>query len=200
MICANRLAPAVLFSIGCAGLPAATHLCCDPCAAATSEISPSHSPTGSGRMTHYPEVGGPGSRGNRSITESQLARAARLTTEPGRHLRPPRRASILRRCTALTDVPTPSRRRPARRLESAEHLVATATARRYPSISVAIRRAKFRGRDFGIVRPTQTKPIIGRCPFPSHNGSIEHGRWPSFRSRYFATTAKRLLEECHHRA
>ena len=28
MICANRLAPAVLFSIGCAGLPAATHRCC----------------------------------------------------------------------------------------------------------------------------------------------------------------------------
>src|ERR1017187_7218308 len=46
MICANRLAPAVVFSIGCAGLPAATHRCCDPCAAATSEISPSHSPTG----------------------------------------------------------------------------------------------------------------------------------------------------------
>src|ERR1039457_7094721 len=46
MICANRLAPAVLFSIGCAGLPAATHRGCDPCAAATSEISPSHSPTG----------------------------------------------------------------------------------------------------------------------------------------------------------
>ena len=57
MICANRLAPAVLFSIGCAGLPAATHRCCDPCAAATSEISPSHSPTGSGRMTRKREVG-----------------------------------------------------------------------------------------------------------------------------------------------
>ena len=55
MICANRLAPAVLFSIGCAGLPAATHRCCDPCAAATSEISPSHSPTGSGRMTRHSE-------------------------------------------------------------------------------------------------------------------------------------------------
>src|SRR5450631_634744 len=53
MTCANRLAPAVLFSIGCAGLPAATHRCCDPCAAATSEISPSHSPTGSGRMTRH---------------------------------------------------------------------------------------------------------------------------------------------------
>ena len=38
MICGNRLAAAVVFSIGCAGLPAATHLCCDPCAAATSEI------------------------------------------------------------------------------------------------------------------------------------------------------------------
>src|SRR5580693_1430953 len=44
MICANRLAPAVLFSIGCAGLPAATHRCCDPCATATSEISPNQSP------------------------------------------------------------------------------------------------------------------------------------------------------------
>src|ERR1035437_7026419 len=53
MICANRLAPAVLFSIGCAGLPAATRRCCDPSAAATSEISPSHSPTGSGRMTRH---------------------------------------------------------------------------------------------------------------------------------------------------
>src|ERR1022692_2388650 len=56
MICANGLAPAVLFSIGCAGLPSATHRCCDPCAAATSEISPSHSPTGSGRMTGHPET------------------------------------------------------------------------------------------------------------------------------------------------
>lgn len=56
MICANRLAPAVLFSTGCAGLPAATHRCCDPRAAATSEISPSHSPAGSGRMTRYSET------------------------------------------------------------------------------------------------------------------------------------------------
>ena len=53
MICAYRLAPAVLFSIGCAGLPAATRRCCDPCAAATSEISPSHSPAGSGRVTPH---------------------------------------------------------------------------------------------------------------------------------------------------
>jgi hypothetical protein len=47
--------------------PAATRRCCDPCAAATSEISPSHSPTGSGRITRHSENAPPNSRCTTSL-------------------------------------------------------------------------------------------------------------------------------------
>ena len=60
MICANRLAPAVLFSIGCAGLPAATHRCCDPCAAATTKYH---------QVTRRQVLGG--SRGTRKLFRSR---------------------------------------------------------------------------------------------------------------------------------
>ena len=73
MICANRLAPAALFAIGCAGLPAvrtvqsqtyckqtsspaATHRLLRSWRGGDERISPSHSPTGSGRITHHSET------------------------------------------------------------------------------------------------------------------------------------------------
>jgi hypothetical protein len=73
MICANRLAPAALFAIGCAGLPAvrtvqsqtyfkqtsspaATHRLLRSLRGGNERISPSHSPTGSGRITRHSEV------------------------------------------------------------------------------------------------------------------------------------------------